>query len=102
MIKDDSDQGNPGWSPDGKSLLFAGAPWLKEFVAGSGDVRLLDLAQGTVSVLPGSAGLWSAKWSPDGASILAKTLDSNEILVFDASGGTWRSLVRVSKLLGYP
>ena len=102
MIKGDSDQGNPSWSPDGKSLLYAGAPWLKSFAPGSTDVRLLDLSTGSVSVLPGSAGLWSAKWSPDGGSILAETLDSNEIRVYDVLRKTWRSLVRVSMVIGYP
>ena len=37
-----------------------------------------------------------------GGSILAETLDSNEIRVFDVLRKTWRSLVRTSKLLGYP
>jgi Tol biopolymer transport system component len=50
------------WSPDGTSLVFAAA-------SEKGAMHVADLRTYRVSPLPGSEGMWSPRWSPDGRSI---------------------------------
>ena len=57
---------DPSWSPDGGSLAFGaniGDSLGHEFI------RVVDLKTDRVSVLPGSRGMWSPRWSPDGRVI---------------------------------
>ena len=101
MIPGDSDQANPSWSPDGESLAFAGAPWMTGFAAASTSVSVFDLRTRQVSTIPGSEGLWSPRWSPDGRFIVAETVDSIELKVYDLLLKRWRSLTRTTHLIGY-
>jgi len=54
------------WSPDGRSLLFGGSGQPSE-----GETRLhqVDLKTGSVSAVPGTEGMFSPRWSPDGRFI---------------------------------
>ena len=57
---------DPYWSPDGASLVFGGGwsvPLAEKFI------QLLDLKANHISALPGSTGMWSPRWAPDGHSI---------------------------------
>jgi Tol biopolymer transport system component/DNA-binding winged helix-turn-helix (wHTH) protein len=95
-------QANPTWSPDGNVLAYAGAPWETDFATSSTAVRCLDLRTRQISVLAGSQGLWSPRWSPDGRYIVAETNDSKELKLFDVHMRQWRSLVRLSNpIVGY-
>jgi Tol biopolymer transport system component len=102
IMPDDSDQANPTWSPDGTRLAFAGAPWLRGFRPESTSVRVIDLSSHEVSTLPESQGLWAPKWSPDGRTILAETIDSTALVLFDIAARKWRALKLVNKPIGYP
>jgi Tol biopolymer transport system component len=102
LLASDTDYAGPSWSPDGKSLAFAGAPWLKSFAKESTAIRVTDLRTRQVSVVPGSEGLWAPKWSPDGRYILAETVDSQELKLFDFESRQWKSLTRTGETIGYP
>jgi DNA-binding winged helix-turn-helix (wHTH) protein/Tol biopolymer transport system component len=96
------DQGNPTWSPDGDSLIFAGVPWVKRFAPASTAVYQMDLRTRNVATLPGSQGLWSPRWSPDGRFLIAETIDSRRLLLFNFSKQTWEPVAQVSsELIGY-
>ena len=96
------DQGNPTWSPDGNSLIFAGVPWVKRFAPDSTAIYQMDLRTRKVVTLPGSQGLWSPRWSPDGRLLVAETVDSRKLLVFDFSKQTWSPLAQISsEAIGY-
>ena len=59
---------DPSWSPDGAALVF-GAQSVERT---EGPVlEIMDLKTQRISKLPGSQGLWSARWSPDGRYIAA-------------------------------
>jgi Tol biopolymer transport system component len=50
------------------------------------------LATGKVETLPGSAGLRTARWSPDGRYIAALRPEEHELFVFDARKQIWAKL----------
>ena len=84
---------DPNWSPDQNSLVFGGVPWLEGSAPGSAVIHMLDLKTRQVSTLSGSEGLYSPHWSPDGRYVLAKSLDSPKLMLFDFSTHKWAELV---------
>jgi len=47
-------------------------------------------------MLPGSNGLFSPRWSPDGRYIAAITLDQKSLMLLDTATQTWRTLATTS------
>lgn len=91
LLPSDSDnQTDPGWSPDGKKIVYSTCPTLG--ASSNCGLRILDLASGTSASIPGSKGLLVPHWSPDGKFISAMTLDAMGMKVFSVSSGTWSSL----------
>ena len=101
LMPGDEDEGHPAWSPDGGLLVFAGAPWVKNFVPHSSAIQQLDLKTRSVAALPDSDGLWSPRWSPDGRFLVAETLDSRSLLTFEIKSRKWTELASVSEEIGY-
>jgi Tol biopolymer transport system component len=99
-VPDQRDEADPGWSPDGRLMAFGGQAVVEKEAARVDAIRVLDLQTHRVSVLPGSQGLWSPRWSPKGGYIAAMSNDGNELLLFDFSTRKWTELARMS--LGYP
>lgn len=88
LLPDDPRQQlDPNWSPDGSKIIFAG-----ESNDPSSSIRILDVATHKVSELPGSAGLFSPRWSPDGRHISAFSADSKTLLLFDPQTTQWSPL----------
>ena len=83
------------WSPDGTRVLFSNGPTLR-----NSNVRLLDMNTHQISTLPGSTGLYSARWSPDGRYIFAMNFDSSVLMLFDFQTRKWQELARAS--MGFP
>ena len=54
---------------------------------------ILDLRTNRVSTVPGSDGLYSPVWSPDGQYIAATTDDSLKLMLFDFKTQKWVALV---------
>jgi Tol biopolymer transport system component len=92
LLPGSDDEANPTWSPDGNSLIYAGAPWIKGFAQNSTAVHRVDLATRNDVMLPGSVGLWSPRWSPDGKYLVAETVDSQRLMLFDFSTQAWTNL----------
>jgi WD40 repeat protein len=59
-------------------------------------IQVLDLASHKVLALPGSDGLFSPRWSPDGRWIAALTLDQKNVELFDIAQQRWKHLATTS------
>jgi Tol biopolymer transport system component/DNA-binding winged helix-turn-helix (wHTH) protein len=59
------DRVDANWSPDGNSLVFG------SYNVPNNPIWIADMKTGQVSTLPGSVGLFSPRWSPDGRYICA-------------------------------
>ena len=92
---------DPGWSPDGKSVVLtlneAGTPGIS--VSGPG-IAIVDLQTGEASLLPGAAQLFSPRWSPDGKYMVAITSNSEKLVLFDFAIRQWTDLVTMP--IGFP
>jgi len=87
---------DPSWSPDGKSLAFGENSLNNEGSA----VYVLDLKTRKASKLPGSDGLFSPRWSPNGRYVAAITLDSLKLMLFDFTSQKWTELAKI--FVAYP
>jgi Tol biopolymer transport system component len=59
-------------------------------------LHLYDLRRKTFAAVPGSAGLWTARWSPDGRYIAALTIDREQRMkLFDTVTKRWRALAAI-------
>jgi Tol biopolymer transport system component len=94
MRGDPQPQADPNWSPDGAKIVFGGFPY------GPTAIRVLDMKTHHVSTLPGSEGLYSPRWSPDGRYILAMTADSQSVVLYDLETQQWSELAKAGA--GYP
>jgi serine/threonine protein kinase/Tol biopolymer transport system component len=94
------DQADPTWSADGNSLVFGGQAVLEKDAASVNAIRILNLKTRAISVLKGSEGLWSPRWSPTGKQIAAMSNDGNHLYVYNVDAGKWSELAHLS--LGYP
>jgi Tol biopolymer transport system component/DNA-binding winged helix-turn-helix (wHTH) protein len=78
---------DPGWSPDGKTLVFGDRD--------TKTIHLLDLNTLRVEKLPGSEGLVSPRWSPDGRYITAVVFGMyGKLLLFDLTTQKWLELTQ--------
>ena len=72
------------WSPDGASLIFSNRP---DYPPTS--INILDLKTRERSLFPGSEGLFSPRYSPDGRYLAALTQDSSTLMLYDFRTRQW-------------
>jgi Tol biopolymer transport system component len=84
ILPSEQTQEDANWSPDGNSLVFGSDIRNKE------PIQTIDLGSKRVSALPGSSGLFSPRWSPDGRFIAAMTKETAfKLMLFDFSTQKW-------------
>jgi len=105
LVPGAGEEGIPTWSRDGKFLAFGDV--LHGRPASGMAIHLLDLRNHQVSTLPGSKGLWTPRWSPDGRYIAALALGdetkgslvaSPAVLLFDFQTHNWTTLARTANI----
>ena len=97
LPEDKEQQIDPYWSPDGHKVVFG---WPKLEPGNTNIVlRVLDLRSRQVVTLPGSQGMWSPRWSPNGRFIAALN-SSGGISVYDFEKQRWSELQKGEN--GYP
>jgi eukaryotic-like serine/threonine-protein kinase len=96
LYHNDTNLADPVWSPDGTSLAFGENSLNNQGSA----VYTLDLKTRIVTKLPGSDGLYSPRWSPNGRYIAAIPLDSLKLMIFDRTTQKWSELAKL--FVAYP
>ena len=91
VLNEDRNEADPAWSPDGQSIVFGRLPDRMDNGQPKA-IYLLNLQTHKVTEIPGSAGLFSPRLSPDGRFIAAMPLDQRALLLFDRTTQHWTNL----------
>jgi serine/threonine protein kinase/Tol biopolymer transport system component len=100
LMPGESNEADPGWSPDGDSLVFGRLVAFGTGASRTMAIHILRLQSQQVSTVPGSEGMFSPRWSPDGRYIAAMHRDQQKLLLFDLTSQKWTELANVK--VGYP
>ncbi len=95
MPDDPQEKFDPTWSPDGTRIAFGGALGNR-----NSSIRILDVKTHQISTVPGSSGLFSPRWSPDGRYIVAMPFDSRSLMLFDFAAQRWDEIAKTAA--GFP
>jgi Tol biopolymer transport system component/DNA-binding winged helix-turn-helix (wHTH) protein len=83
---------DPTWSPDGTTITYGVGG-----IQGEGAIRVLDLALQKSTKIPGSEGMWSPRWSPNGKYLLALTgAVLRKVHLFSVESQQWKELSSLS------
>ena len=91
LIPGNTEQGIPTWSADGTRIAFGDVPHVFSKPSGGEAIHILELSNHAVTELPESRGLWSSRWSPDGHSLSALTIEEQRVMLYDFTTKKWRS-----------
>jgi len=87
----DRNQLEGSWSPDSRRLAVGYST--EQRADRPITIDLFDLDTGRLSTVPGSEGLFSPRWSPDGRFLAALSADTSRLLLHDFDLGRWRVLL---------
>lgn len=98
ILAEDQGQIDANWSADGRRIMYG-------YVYGSQhlDIKIVDLKTHEVETIPGSDGLFSPRWSPNGRYIAALTPDFTKVMLFDFQTKKWSTwLTEAAGAVSYP
>ncbi len=94
-------EGDPAFSPDGARIVFStGEPSGQR----NSEIRTMDVATKQITTVPGSNGMFSPRWSPDGRYLAALDFEerSKTMRIFDFQTGKWSDWATDPVYVGYP
>jgi Tol biopolymer transport system component/DNA-binding winged helix-turn-helix (wHTH) protein len=91
IMPGEAEQGVPTWSEDGRSIAFGDVPSVFGKSSGTEAIHIFDLNTRKLTELPGSRGLWTARWSPNGKSLAALTIEGQQLMLYDFGTKKWRT-----------
>lgn len=92
-LDEEFNEADPAWLPDGQSIVFGRLPDRMDNAQPKAIYELNLAAHKTVEI-PGSAGLFSPRLSPDGRYIAAMPMDQRALMLFDRSSQRWTTLAK--------
>jgi Tol biopolymer transport system component len=99
LPEDSGGQSDPSWSADGHKIVFSTLNYVGNF---NSVLRVLDLTSHQITTLPGSEGMWSPRWSPNGRFIAGlHGGPTGGIKIFDFETQRW-TVVQQTREAGYP
>ncbi len=99
VLAENGGQIDANWSADGSRLMFGD---FRNDARGM-TIRVLDFKTHQLETIPGSQGLFSPRWSPDGRYIAALSPDNTNLKLFDFQTQKWTSwLVEPAGAVSYP
>jgi Tol biopolymer transport system component len=96
LPEDNEGQSDPNPSPDGHKIVFSTLETPGQ-QSGGFNLRVLDLASHQITTLPGSEGVWSPRWSPNGRFIagLNHGGPAGGMKIFDFETQRWSEVQRM-------
>ncbi len=103
----DSEAWEPTWSPAGDALAY-GPSWA-DATTGKTSLHIVNLRSRQTTEVPGSKGLYSPRWSPDGRYLLAippqdprLTHHDWPLMLYDFNRHAWQELIKAAGVAQYP
>jgi len=90
VVEESGSQIDANWSADGSKLMFGD---YSHDSAGL-SIRLLDFKTHKIETIPGSQGLFSPRWSPDGRYVAAISPDNTTLMLFDFQTQKWSTWMK--------
>jgi Tol biopolymer transport system component len=92
LLNDGRNAVDPEWSDDGHSMMYGRPPESWAEAGAPKAIYTLNLTSNETRKLPGSDGLYSPRWSPDGRFVVAMPLDEKKLVLFDFATQEWKDL----------
>lgn len=90
MLSENGSQIDANWSPDGERMMFG------EFNRDQNGlkIRIINFKTNEITTIPGSDGLFSPRWSPDGRYIAAMSPNGTDMMLFDFKTQKWTTWLK--------
>ncbi len=99
LLSENGSQIDANWSSDGSQLMFGD---FNHDTSGI-NIRIIDFKTRKLDTIPGSEGLFSPRWSPNGKHIVALSPDSTALMLFDYDTQKWSKwLTETAGSVSYP
>jgi eukaryotic-like serine/threonine-protein kinase len=96
LTKEQVNESDLTWMPDGKSLVYGHMPWLQYANSSESGIEILNLNTRQSSPVPGSQGLFSPRVSPDGRYLAALSADSKKLMLYEFASRKWSRLAEAT------